>query len=158
MIIILIGVSGSGKSTIGKALAKELDLPFYDADDFHSKENKAKMHSRTPLTDADRKPWLKALRDFILAHGEMIMPCSALKHSYRRVLNVSDEVRFVYLKGSKELIKQRLESRKDHFFDPDLLDSQFRDLEEPKHALIIDVSLSVKEIVQKIKTNISTHF
>ncbi|MCB1106702.1 MAG: gluconokinase [Chlamydiia bacterium] len=151
MIIILMGVSGCGKSAVGKALSKELDLPFYDADDFHSEENKEKMRKGVPLTDKDRKPWLKTLADFMSAHGEMILACSALKRSYRRILRVSPEVQLVYLKGPYSLIRSRLEARKGHFFDPTLLDSQFGTLEEPYHALTVDITPPIEAIVQTIK-------
>ena len=152
MIIVLMGVSGCGKSAIGQALSKELDIPFYDADDFHSEANKRKMKEGIPLTDRDRKPWLKTLADFMGAHGEMILACSALKHSYRRILRFSPEVRFVYLKGDYPLIRTRLEERKGHFFNPDLLDSQFATLEEPRNAITVDIAPPIPEIVQNIKT------
>jgi carbohydrate kinase (thermoresistant glucokinase family) len=145
------GVSGCGKSAIGQALSKELDIPFYDADDFHPESNKRKMKEGTPLTDSDRKPWLKTLADFMGAHGEMILACSALKHSYRRTLRFAPEVRFVYLKGSYPLIRARLEQRKGHFFNPDLLDSQFATLEEPHSAITIDITPPISDIVKDIK-------
>jgi len=145
------GVSGCGKSAIGQALSKELDIPFYDADDFHPEANKRKMKQGTPLTDSDRKPWLKTLADFMGAHGEMILACSALKHSYRRTLRFAPEVRFVYLKGSYPLIRARLEQRKGHFFNPDLLDSQFATLEEPHSAITIDITPPISDIVKDIK-------
>lgn len=150
MLIVLMGVSGSGKSAIGKALSEKLRIPFYDADDFHSEANKKKMKEGIPLTDTDRKPWLKSLADFMLAHGEMILACSALKHSYRRILRVSSDVRIVYLKGSYELIRSRLEARHGHFFNPSLLDSQFETLEEPRHAITVDISPPIPEIVENI--------
>lgn len=151
MIIVLMGVSGCGKSAVGQALSKELDIPFYDADDFHSEANKMKMKKGIPLTDGDRKPWLKTLADFMSAHGEMILACSALKHSYRRILRFSSEVQFVYLKGSYPLIRSRLEKRKGHFFNPDLLDSQFDTLEEPRHAITVEIMPPIPDIVKVIK-------
>ena len=151
MIIVLMGVSGCGKSSVGQALSKELDIPFYDADDFHSEANKRKMKKGISLTDCDRKPWLKTLADFMSAHGEMILACSALKHSYRRILRFSPEVQFVYLKGSYPLIRSRLEKRKGHFFNPDLLDSQFATLEEPRHAITVDIMPPIPDIVKVIK-------
>ena len=151
MIIVLMGVSGCGKSAIGQALSKELDIPFYDADDFHSEANKRKMKEGILLTDRDRKPWLKTLADFMSAHGEMILACSALKHSYRRILRFSPEVQFVYLKGAYPLIRMRLEERKGHFFNPNLLESQFATLEEPRNAITVDITPPIADIVKAIK-------
>ena len=155
MIIILMGVAGCGKTSVGKALSKETGIPFYDGDDFHSEANKKKMKGGKPLTDTDRKPWLKDLADFMMAHGEMILACSALKRSYRRILRVSPEIHFIYLKGDYTLFRQRLQERQDHFFNPILLDSQFADLEEPRHAFIIDATLPVTAIVEAIKKNMN---
>jgi len=112
------------------------------------------MKEGTPLTDRDRKPWLKTLADFMGAHGEMILACSALKHSYRRILGFSPEVRFVYLKGDYPLIRTRLEERKGHFFNPDLLDSQFATLEEPRNAIIVDITPPISDIVRNIRTSL----
>ncbi|MCB1110226.1 MAG: gluconokinase [Chlamydiia bacterium] len=151
MIIVLMGVSGCGKTVIGEELSRELGIPFYDADDFHSEANKRKMKEGKALTDTDRKPWLKNLADFMQAHGEMILACSALKHAYRRILRISSEVKFVYLKGAYPLIRSRLEARKGHFFNPELLDSQFATLEEPRHALVVDVALPIPKIVSAIQ-------
>ena len=154
MIIILMGVSGCGKSAVGKVLSKELDIPFYDADDFHSVENKRKMSEGIPLTDKDRKPWLKSLADFMNAHGEMILACSALKHSYRRILRDAPEVRFVYLKGDYALVRSRLEDRKGHFFNPELLDSQFQTLEEPRNAVVVDAKEPIPFIAKAIRKSL----
>ncbi len=151
MIIILMGVSGSGKTAIGKELSKALKLPFYDADDFHSQENKAKMSKGIPLTDSDRKPWLETLATFLKEQGPLILGCSALKEFYRKVLMVSPDIKLIYLKGSYELIRKRLEARKGHFFDPSLLDNQFADLEEPKDALTINIQLPINEIISLIQ-------
>lgn len=159
MIVIIMGVSGSGKSVLGKKLAQELDWLFYDADDFHSEANKQKMHSGTPLTDEDRLPWLKTLGDLILKHVEMeehmILACSALKESYRVLLNVDPSCHFVYLKGSFDLIKKRMESRKAHFFNPELLKSQFETLEEPKDCLTIDIDDTIENNVRKIRSGLN---
>ncbi|MGB7555746.1 MAG: gluconokinase, partial [Candidatus Korobacteraceae bacterium] len=142
MIIILMGVSGVGKTTIGKALAQELHWRFAEGDDFHSAANIAKMHAGIPLTDEDRAPWLQSLRSAItrwLAAGEnVVLACSALKASYRETLQVAPEVKFVYLRGSFELIAQRLASRHGHYMNPHLLRSQFDTLEEPIDTVTID--------------------
>ena len=149
------GVSGSGKTTIGKALASKLSWDFYDADDFHPPENITKMENGIPLTDSDRAPWLAALHDLIESSLERnragILACSALKERYRqRLLDGNEYVQLVYLKGSYELIWSRMSARKDHYMKPEMLKSQFEALEEPVDALIVDVSPSVNEIVQEI--------
>lgn len=155
MVIILMGVSGSGKSVIGIELGKQLDWPFYDADDFHSEESKKKMHAGTPLTDDDRAPWLNTLAELIQKHIEleerMVLACSALKDSYRTTLDIHPSCKFVYLKGSFELIKKRMENRTHHFFSPELLQSQFDTLEEPTHCLVVDIDDSVEGIVKTIR-------
>ena len=138
MVIIVMGVSGSGKTHVGKLLAEALSLPFYDADNFHPPHNVAKMKQGHPLTDADRAPWLAILADKITEwnqRGGAILACSALKESYRVQLSseYTADVRFAYLQGSKELILKRMLAR-DHFFPPELLDSQFADLEEPQSS------------------------
>ncbi len=146
MIIILLGVSGSGKTTVGQALSALTGWTFFDADDYHPPANVAKMSRGEPLTDADRAPWLEILRTEITArlkHSEnAILACSALKKAYRRQLQVDPaQVRFVYLKVSPELLQQRLEQRKDHFMKSSMLRSQLEILEEPDsdEALIIGV-------------------
>ncbi len=155
MIIILMGVSGAGKTTIGKVLAHELDWRFAEGDDFHSAANIAKMHAGIPLTDEDRAPWLQSLRSAItgwLAAGEnVVLACSALKASYRETLRVGPEVKFVYLRGSYELIAQRLASRHGHYMNPHLQRSQFETLEEPKDTVTIDVGPPVAQIVKEIR-------
>jgi carbohydrate kinase (thermoresistant glucokinase family) len=135
-ILIVMGVSGSGKSTIAKVLAVRLGWAFLEGDDLHPAANVEKMHAGTPLNDADRKPWLDAIAAWIdarLAAGEPgIVTCSALKHAYRKILvGEREHVRLVYLKGDKALIARRLSERKAHFMPPSLLDSQFSTLEEP---------------------------
>jgi gluconokinase len=134
--LIVMGVSGCGKSTVGEGLGKRLAWPFRDGDSFHSPANVAKMHAGIPLTDEDRWPWLAAIAAWIAelrAKGEHgIVACSALKRVYRDALRDGHEdVRFVFLQGSKELIASRLAARKDHFMPPSLLDSQFATLEPP---------------------------
>lgn len=143
--LVIMGVSGSGKTSVGRLLARKLGYEFLDADDLHSEQNVAKMASGQPLTDADRAPWLAAVRDAMaerLERGEgVVMACSALRVSYRDVLRQAGEsVRFVYLKAAKGLIANRLVARSRHFFAPTLLDSQFATLEEPDPAVERDVS------------------
>ena len=152
---IVMGVSGSGKTTVGKALASELGWDFYDADDFHPPENISKMENRIPLTDSDRAPWLAALHRLIEScltrNRPGVLACSALKERYRqRLIEGNDEVQLVYLRGSYELIWSRMSVRKDHYMKPEMLKSQFEALEEPAGALTVDVSLPVYEIVQEI--------
>jgi gluconokinase len=155
MIIILMGVSGSGKTTIGRLLARDLGWDFQDADDFHPPENIAKMSSGVPLTDEDRQPWLQSLHDLILDYIQQnrhaVIACSALKEIYRTGLQVNHIVQFVYLVGSFELIRERLTSRQRHFMTTDLLASQFAALEEPQDVLAIDISAKPEEIVKAIR-------
>ncbi len=155
MIIILMGVSGSGKTTIGKRLAAELGWSFHDADAFHPPENIAKMRSGVPLDDDDRAAWLAAMSELIdealRAQHSFVLACSALKRAYRERLQVNaNEVKFVFLKGSYELIAQRMQNRKGHFMPPQLLRSQFETLEAPREALTLDVALSPRKIVRQI--------
>jgi gluconokinase len=160
MIVVLMGVSGSGKTTIGALLAKSLKWRFYEGDDLHSAANRSKMSHGIPLTDADRLPWLHRIRQLIerlLAQGlDAVITCSALKQSYREVI-VSDprQVRVVYLKGSPNLIKARLGERTGHFMPSSLLGSQFEALEEPRDAITIDVSNKPGELVDAIRKRLS---
>ena len=138
-VIVVMGVSGSGKSTVAKALAKDEGWPILEGDDFHPPANVAKMASGTPLTDEDRWPWLRAIAaaiDAARARGQNeVVACSALKRAYRDILiGDRNDVRLVYLQGSKQLIGDRLKARKGHFMPPALLDSQFATLEEPGEA------------------------
>src|SRR5687767_14336865 len=136
MVIILMGVTASGKTTVGRMLAVELAYRFYDADDFHPRANIDKMRRGIALDDADRRPWLKALSDLVrrclAGHTDAVLACSALKQSYRRSLLIDPQVRLVYLKADHGLIRQRLRQRQGHFMNPDLLASQFATLEEPQ--------------------------
>ncbi len=155
MVIILMGVSGAGKTTVGQALAQKLQWRFAEGDDLHSAANIAKMHAGIPLTDEDRAPWLQSLRQAItvwLAAGDnVVLACSALKASYRDLLRVSPDVRFVYLHASFEVIAKRLAARKGHYMNPDLLRSQFDTLEEPKDILTVDACLSPADLVDEIR-------
>jgi gluconokinase len=155
MVIILMGVTGSGKTTVGLALAESLHWQFVDADDFHSPANVAKMRAGIPLDDADRGPWLASLHDAIAGWSQsgasVVLACSALKEAYREELLVSSEVELVYLRGRPELISQRLAQRHGHYMDPNLLASQFATLEEPHDAITVDVDADVPELVGRIR-------
>ena len=154
MIIAIIGVAGSGKTTIGTMLADAMNCPFLDGDSLHSKENIDKMSHGIPLTDADRAPWLAAIHARILDRFErgqdLVVGCSALKQRYRTVLADGVPITWVYLKGSFELIRSRLKHRSGHFMKADMLASQFDALEEPSDALVIDVSAPPSVIVERI--------
>jgi len=155
MIVIVMGVVGAGKTTIGKMLADRLGWEFADADDFHPQSNVEKISRGIPLTDVDRRPWLDRLRgailDWIAENRNVILACSALKRAYREKLHTGREVRFVYLKGSAALIADRLRSRHGHFADESILASQLADLEEPKGALTVEISRPHEEIVAEIR-------
>jgi gluconokinase len=155
MFVIVMGVSGSGKTTIGKGLAGKLGYRFYEGDDFHPAANMAKMAAGVPLDDEDRAGWLAALASVIrdaLERGESgVIACSALKEKYRAMLRIdAGRVRFVYLEGSYEVIRERMETRQGHFMKPALLRSQFEALEEPQGELTVDIGLSPEEIIQSV--------
>jgi gluconokinase len=156
MVVIVYGVTGVGKTTVGQILASALGWNFYDADQFHSGHNIEKMRRGIPLTDEDRWPWLEALRTLIThcvqtAEGA-VLACSALKKAYRCYLKTSDAVKFVYLKADFPVIQERLRNRRGHFIDPGLLQSQFDLLEPPfAGALVIDASHSPENIVEEIR-------
>lgn len=159
--IIVMGVAGSGKTTVGKSLAKHLGWDFYDADDFHPPENIAKMTNGAPLNDADRSPWLASLHTLIFSSLKQdrpgVLACSALKESYRQqMLEGIDGAQIVFLKGGYDLIWSRLSIRKHHYMKPQMLESQFETLEEPTCALTVDISKSVQDIVEEILTGLKT--
>lgn len=161
--IIVMGVAGCGKTSVGKGLAERLGWDFYDADNFHPRENVAKMASGIPLDDSDRLPWLAALHDLIACSLKQnrpgVLACSALKERYRRqLLQGNDHVQLVYLKGSYELIWSRMEKRTDHYMKPQMLQSQFDALEEPTNAISVDISMSIDELVQEILRQMKQSF
>ena len=161
MVIIIFGVSGAGKTTVGKLLAREFGWRFIEADDFHSAANIEKMRSGHPLTDNDRWPWLERLRQQIkrslCARENAVLACSALKRAYRDRLHANNEAKFVFLRGDYALVEKQLRSRHRHFMNPKLLRSQFADLEEPKpdeDVLTIELGGTPPVIVDEIKTKL----
>ena len=157
-VIVVMGVSGSGKTTVGAKLAQELGWSFYDADDFHSEANREKMAQGIALNDEDRAEWLATLRELIRKHLEegrsCVLACSALKQRYRDTLAVNEKVRFAYLRGSFEQIETRMKRRKDHYMPVQLLQSQFEALEEPLDAVIVDISHTPEDIIHIIRKGI----
>ena len=156
MVLIVMGVTGCGKTTVGTRLAGELGWAFEDADAFHPPENIAKMRRGIALTDEDRAPWLSAIRaraDRTIAGGEsLVVGCSALKAAYRRVLGEGlRAIRFVYLRGDEPLLAERLRNRLGHFMDPTLLGSQLATLEEPESAIRIEIALPLAAQVRRIR-------
>lgn len=146
MHLVVMGVAGSGKSTVAELAAKKLGWEYIDADAYHPPENVAKMRRGEALNDADRAGWLAALAGMLAeraaARVSVVLACSALKQTYRDRLAEGAPFRLVYLKGSRELLASRLAGRQNHFMNPDLLDSQLATLEEPQNALTLDVALS----------------
>jgi len=159
MIVILMGVVGAGKTTIGRMLAEELHWQFADADDYHPAVNIEKIRCGIPLTDQDREPWLlglqEAITDWIAANRNVVLACSALKESYRRELAVGPKVKFVFLQGSGTLISERLHSRHGHFAGEQILASQLADLEEPRDALRVSISSTPDTIVREIRNGLA---
>lgn len=155
MVYIVMGVSGSGKTMVGQLLAQRLGLPFYDADDFHSAANVSKMKTGVPLTDDDREGWLQALAKEAVGWekaGGAVLACSALKEKYRKTLcsKAPESMEWIFLKGSKDLIKERLLDRKGHFMNAGLLDSQFEALEEPDYGMKVSVDGEPEKVVREI--------
>ncbi|MES2693014.1 MAG: gluconokinase, GntK/IdnK-type [Verrucomicrobiota bacterium] len=159
VVVLLMGVSGSGKTTVGLQLAQELGWSFRDADDFHPPENVAKMSAGMPLTDEDRAPWLAAIRAYIaacLSRGESaVVTCSALKKTYRdAAIPDRERVKLVHLEGDFDLILDRMRARKDHFMKPQMLESQFATLEPPASALTVNIARTPAEIVAEIRRSL----
>ena len=160
-IIIIMGVSGCGKTTIGKLLASKLDIQFCDADDFHPESNINKLKNNIPLNDEDRKPWLETLAMLIKEWSNStgaVLACSALKGSYRKLLSkYTDNIEWIYLTGSFETINNRIENRKQHFMKSILLQSQFDTLEVPSYGIHVDIEQEQEEIVTEITEKLSTN-
>jgi carbohydrate kinase (thermoresistant glucokinase family) len=153
--IVLMGVSGSGKTSVGKRLSQLLGWPFFDGDDFHSEENKEKMAAGSPLNDDDRAPWLASLNDLLVENlnegKSILLACSALKQDYRN--QISEDTSgtiFVYLKGDFDVIFERMRVRTGHYMKAKMLESQFESLEEPTEVITIDVRKSLEEITKEI--------
>jgi len=155
MIVVVMGVSGSGKTTVGEALAAKLGWRFLDADDFHPPANVAKMAAGTPLTDADRWPWLDRLAAEMAAinarGADAVFACSALKEAYRDRFRRAGDVRFVHLKGDYDTIASRIANRAHRYMPPTLLASQFATLEEPRDAIVVDVRDAIAAQVARIR-------
>lgn len=160
-LILLMGVAGSGKTTLGRLLAARLGWTYYEADDFHSEANKDKMSRGIPLDDTDRAPWLAAIRaamDAALAAGRpAVFTCSALKESYRRALldGLADRAALVHLTGGRDLLLSRLQGRAGHYMKPTMLESQLAALEPPADALTLDVARSPADLVSEIRRHFS---
>jgi gluconokinase len=161
VVIIIFGVSGAGKTTVGELLARELGWHFYEADDFHSPANIEKMRRGVPLTDDDRWPWLDTVRELIrrsiTANENAVLACSVLKRAYRQHLRVSTDVKLVFLRGDYALVAEQLRHRRGHFMNPALLRSQFDDLEEPQPGegvLTIESGRTPRKLVMEIKTKL----
>jgi len=158
MIYVVMGVSGCGKSTIGKLLADHLHIPFYDADDFHPQKNIDKMSRGNPLNDSDRWPWLDSLRSKFNDWDEKgaVLACSALKESYRlRLSNSGHLLTWIFLNGDSDLILSRMNSRKGHYMKADMLQSQFDTLEKPEYGLSVSIDQKPEQILEVIKNHIS---
>jgi carbohydrate kinase (thermoresistant glucokinase family) len=155
MTVVVMGVAGCGKSTIGKLLAEQLSLPFIEADDFHSKENVLKMSKGIPLNDEDRYPWLQSLaHELKLQEGKKgaVLACSALKESYRKILQdgLKEKIVWIYLEGDEEILRERLKNRKEHFMPEKLLQSQLTTLEKPENAYTFSITMNPQMITDEI--------
>jgi gluconokinase len=159
VIVIIMGTTGAGKTTIGTMLATQLNWQFADADSFHPPANIEKMSHGIPLNDADRAPWLEAMRkailEWIAAGKNVVLACSALKRAYRDELRPSPEVRIVYLKGSYALFAERIRHRHGHFAGEQILAGQFTDLEEPEDAITVEAAQIPEQIVAGIRTQLA---
>jgi carbohydrate kinase (thermoresistant glucokinase family) len=156
MIVVVMGVSGCGKSTVGQLLASRLGCPFLDADEFHPPANVAKMAAGTPLTDTDRQPWLELLNAKLRGHENAVLACSALKESYRQILAQGlADCRFVHLRGSIDLIRARLAERRHRYMPASLLESQFATLEPPRGAIEVDIGMSIPACVAAIEARLA---
>lgn len=155
------GVSGSGKTTIGKLLSKQTGIPFFDGDDFHPDDNIRKMAEGTPLTDSDRVAWIGQIADYInnMPSRHKILGCSALSKYIRNLIkkDIEEPCYFVFLRGGYDLIKKRMEKREDHYMKAGMLDSQFKALEEPGNALLVDIGKSPDQICDVIYHTINGH-
>ena len=162
MLLIVMGVSGSGKTTVGRQLAHRLHLPFYDADDFHSEANVEKMRQGTPLTDEDRHDWLAKLAEGLATWGQTggaVLACSALKEQYRRVLQQgagASQLTWVVLEGDKEVLLSRLGNRAGHYMGAQMLDSQLADYESPTYGLHLSVDATPEELVEQVLAHLRT--
>jgi carbohydrate kinase (thermoresistant glucokinase family) len=164
VILVVMGVAGSGKTTVGKLLARRLGLSFCDADELHPPANIAKMEAGEPLTDADRQPWLRAIADWADEHRRAgtsaVLACSALKASYRAVIRGdNDDVQLIYLRGPRSVLAERLAGRFGHFFSPTLLNTQLDTLEEPtpdEDPVEVDISQTAAQMVERIVTSLPT--
>jgi gluconokinase len=159
VIVLVMGPAGAGKTTVGEMLASQLAWDFFDADNFHSAANIEKMSKGIPLDDEDRIPWLNSIREAMLewdSNGrDAVLACSALKRSYRERLQINSNVKIVYLKGSFELLRERLHARKGHYAGEQILAGQFADLEEPKDAITIGAALPAEQIVKEIRSRLA---
>jgi len=155
MVVIIMGVVGAGKTTVGRLLSSQLGYEFQDADDFHAKASVEKIRHGIALSDEDREPWLDRLREaivgWIASGNNVVLACSALKRAYRTKLRAGPQVQFVYLKGSATLIAERLLARHGHFAGESILQSQLADLEEPEKAITLEISNTPERIVAEIR-------